>query len=492
LPLAAAPLADAKNQNVFAARFVFQRIAGLTDQIGDVDFGQRIGAFDHQHGAGGQARQRLAGAQRRQRAFEAAQVDGGFADAIAGGIVHQGCFTNPGTCVKHIRNPALTVPPAPRHISGMIAPPEHRQRIARLTPLDDVRRRIAEGVAPVMPRDMRAAAALGATLARDIAVEAARPATPLALIDGWSVHAELTADAGADAPAILPHAREVAVGKALRGDGDAVVPLETVIWRDGKGEVHMAVAPAAGVLLPGADAAAGEVLRPAGHRLRAIDVAAMLALGIGGTKVRKPRIRVARAGKGRDDIADAITDWLAYAIAADGGDPIVSRPGADLGALLSAGGVDAVAMVGGTGAGAGDDTVHALARIGSVEVHGIAVSPGETAAFGFANARPVLLIPGRLDAAVAVWQLIGRGMLTTLRGGVEDVASCDSALTAKVTSTVGLSELVLVRRVAKGVEPLASKYLPLAKLAQADGWIVIPPASEGVAAGTRVAVRPLP
>jgi molybdopterin biosynthesis enzyme len=65
-------------------------------------------------------------------------------------------------------------------------------------------------------------------------------------------------------------------------------------------------------------------------------------------------------------------------------------------------------------------------------------------------------------------------------------------LKAKVTSTIGLTELVLVRRVADGIEPLASKYLPLAALAQADGWIVVPAASEGLAVGTRVITGPLP
>ena len=244
--------------------------------------------------------------------------------------------------------------------------------------------------------------------------------------------------------------------------------------------------------MPGTDAAMGEVLRQTGYRLRAIDVAAMQALGIAGARVRKPRVRVARVGRGRNDIADAIADWLAYAIAADGGEPVVSRPGADLGALLTGGGVDAVALVGGTGAGSRDETVHALARTGSVEVHGIAVSPGETAAFGLADSRPVLLIPGRLDAAVTVWLLIGRAMLTRLRGGIENQASRKNTLIGKVASTVGLTELVLVRRVADGVEPLASKYLPLAMLAHADGWIVIPAASEGLPPGTRVTVRPLP
>jgi len=372
----------------------------------------------------------------------------------------------------------------------MVAPLEHRQRIARLMPLDDVMRRIAERVHPVTPREMRAAAALGATLAQDIVVAELHPAAPLALIDGWAVHAESTADAGPYAPAVLPQLREVAVGEALYDDSDAVAPLEAVTWRGGNGEVHLAMTPGEGVLMPGTDAGVGEVLRQTGHRLRAVDVAAMQALGIVGARVRKPRIRVARAGRGRNDIADAIADWLAYAIAADGGEPVATRPGGEVEALLTGGGVDAVAMIGGTGVGGRDDTVHALARTGSVEAHGIALLPGETAAFGIANSRPVLLMP--LDAAVAVWLLIGQAILARLRGGTEHLASLKSTLIGKITSTVGLTELVLVRQVGDGVEPLASKYLPLATLAQADGWIVIPAASEGLPPGARITVCPLP
>jgi molybdopterin molybdotransferase len=374
----------------------------------------------------------------------------------------------------------------------MVAPPENRQRIERLTPLEDVLRRIGECVAPVMPRDMRAAAALGATLAQDIVVADRRPAAPLALIDGWAVQAETTADAGGYAPVVLPDVREVAVGEMLPAGCDAVAPLDAVTWRGGKAEVHAAVTAGDGVLMPGTDAGASEVLRRAGHRLRAIDVAAMQALGISGARARKPRVRVARVGRGRDDIADAASDWLAYAIAADGGEPVVSRPGPAAEALLTGGGVDAVVMVGGTGACPRDDTVHALARIGTVEAHGIAVSPGETAAFGVAASRPVLLVPGRLDAAVATWLLIGRTMLARLRGGTEGESSREGLLAGKVASTVGLAELVLVRCAPDGVEPLASKYLPLATLAQADGWIVIPAESEGLPPGARVTVRPLP
>jgi molybdopterin molybdotransferase len=386
----------------------------------------------------------------------------------------------------------LTVAPGDRHIAPMVVALERRQRIERLTPLDDVLRRIGECVHPVIAREMRAASALGATLAQDVAVADPHPSAPLALIDGWALRAEATADAGTYAPAMLPEPREVAVGETLGWGCDAVAPLESVTWRGDKGEAHAVVLPGEGVLMPGTDASAGEVLRQTGHRLRAIDLAAIAALGIAGMRVRRPRVRIARVGGGRNDIADAVADWLAHTIAADGGEPVTLRPSSNIEALLTDGGVDAVTLVGGTGAGPRDDTVHALARTGTVEAHGIAVSPGETAAFGLANAKPVLLIPSRLDAALAVWLLIGRPMLTRLRGGSENELSRESLLTTKVASTVGLTELVLVRRVPDGIQPLASKYFPLAALAQADGWIVVPAASEGLPAGTRVRTRSLP
>src|SRR5215471_12334222 len=318
----------------------------------------------------------------------------------------------------------------------MIASLKHRQRITRLTPLGDVIGRITEVVHPVIPLEMQSATAVGATLAQDAAVANLHPAEPLALTDGWTVHAESTADAGTYAPVVLPVLYEVGVGEALRGNGDAVAPLDVVALRGSKGQLHEPVTSGEGVLQPGTDARTGEVLRQAGDRLRPIDVAAMRALGITDVSVRKPRVRVAHIGRGRKVIADATTAWLEHAIATDGGDAVTTGPGADVELLLLGDGVDAVVMIGGTGTGADDHSVHALAQAGVVEAHGIAVSPGETAAFGIVNFRPVLLLPGRLDATIAVWLLIGQTMLARLRGGTDSSPSFSSTLMAKVASTV--------------------------------------------------------
>jgi molybdopterin molybdotransferase len=138
--------------------------------------------------------------------------------------------------------------------------------------------------------------------------------------------------------------------------------------------------------------------------------------------------------------------------------------------------------------------VQILAREGELRVHGMALTPGETSAFGFVGTRPVLLLPGRLDAALGVWLLVGRRLLDRLAAanGGENEPSETLPLARKVSSTVGLTEIVPVRRNAGQVEPMAIKYLPLSSLARSDGWILVPPHSEGCSAGSSVQVRPWP
>jgi molybdopterin biosynthesis enzyme len=57
---------------------------------------------------------------------------------------------------------------------------------------------------------------------------------------------------------------------------------------------------------------------------------------------------------------------------------------------------------------------------------------------------------------------------------------------------VGLSELVPVRCEGLAATPIASGYVPLAALAQANGWIFIKPDSEGYPAQSEVVIRPWP
>jgi len=64
-----------KRQQFFVLAAVFKLVAGLAQQIGNIDSGKRIGTFDDQGVARLRLAERFAGAQRRERAFEAAQIE---------------------------------------------------------------------------------------------------------------------------------------------------------------------------------------------------------------------------------------------------------------------------------------------------------------------------------------------------------------------------------------------------------------------------------
>jgi molybdopterin molybdotransferase len=377
------------------------------------------------------------------------------------------------------------------------AAPENRQRIARLTPLEDLLRHIDEHVHPVEPREMFVAEEIRATLAQDVVAAEKQPARPIALIDGWAVRADATSDAGGYAPAVLREAHEVETGDPLPSNCDAVAPLDTVTSSGGQYHAHEPVNAGDGVLMPGVDATPGEVLRQAGTRLRFTHSAVLQATGTRTAIVRWPRVVIYLTRKWGDPVDIAAWSWLGDAVSLGGGLPTGADHGTGVATVMDTpmvdgGTPDAAIVIGGTGTGRRDRAVAELARAGTVVVHGVALSPGETTAFGLLKSRPVLLVPARLDAAIAAWLLIGRVMLARLCGSELEDAADRCVLKSKVTSTVGVTELIPVRRVADGVEPLASRYLPLATLAQADGWIVVPAASEGLAAGASVTVRPLP
>jgi hypothetical protein len=70
--------ANAKNVNAVLAIRSFEVIAGFPDEIGNVNFGKRIRAFDVDDVIARQARKRLARSQCWKRAFQSAQVEGRF------------------------------------------------------------------------------------------------------------------------------------------------------------------------------------------------------------------------------------------------------------------------------------------------------------------------------------------------------------------------------------------------------------------------------
>ncbi|HEY1310682.1 MAG TPA: molybdopterin-binding protein, partial [Pseudolabrys sp.] len=294
----------------------------------------------------------------------------------------------------------------------MAAASDTIQTITRLTPLAEVLATVDSDVKPVTQRTIDVAAAAGRALVSD-ATASARPSWAMALQDGWALAADDTLGAGGYAPVqLMTTPQRVEAGQAMPPSTDSVAPLDAVKVSKDRAEVLIVVNPGDGVLAAGGDSDPGIPLRYAGERLRATDIAALACAGRARVTVREPRIRVVPLrGSG---VIVAAARLIASDIERRGGVVKLDEAGRDFDGVLAAESADAIVAIGGTGSGRNDASVRTLAREGMLAVHGMALSPGETAALGFVDPRPVLLLPGRLDAALAVWLTVGRRMLDRL------------------------------------------------------------------------------
>jgi molybdopterin molybdotransferase len=370
---------------------------------------------------------------------------------------------------------------------------QSRQRITQLIPLTDVLERIDALVRAVEPSSVEHAAAAGCVLAADVVAGAPVPTVPSALLDGWAVNSERVADASDNAPVPLHEAPSwVELGSAVANIADAIVAPDAVIG----GEVFVAPTAGDGVMPVGGEVGPGELLRRTGERIRGIDIALLCASGVTQVHVRVPSVKIVTATQHIDLKTDTVGPLAARVVAAHGGVARLTRVAErDVYALeeeLISQDADALIVIGGTGAGHRDRSIETLARIGRVEAHGIALAPGTTAAFGLLGTRPVLLVPGRLDGALAVLLTLGRHLIACLTGAGLAEPPRKLRIARKVSSTLGLAEVVLVRRKADELEPIARQFLSLRALARSDGWILVPAQSEGYPPGSIVEMLPLP
>lgn len=351
---------------------------------------------------------------------------------------------------------------------------------AALMPLSEAVARLTEGVAPVTERVLPVGAALGRVAARDVIGPRDHPERATALRDGWAMAADGVTGASAYSPILAhPPPAWVEAGQGLPEGTDTVLPPEAL-----EGRMVVADAPVGdGVRRAGEDLPAGTRLIAAGERI----APRHLLTGTGGEiAVRVPRLALIVTGN-----ATPSATALAALIAAEGCDPGRLVPVAEdadtIATAIRSARADAILVLGGTGPGRTDHSVAALALAGEVLAHGIAIHPGETAAIGRAQGRPALLLPGRPEAALAVFLALLRPLLAAL-SGARAAEPPTGALLRKVSATIGVSDVVFVRRRAEGFEPLGSADLPLWRLAEADGAILVPPDREGYPEGT---VRPI-
>jgi len=361
------------------------------------------------------------------------------------------------------------------------------QRIGDLTPWREALAVIASLTRPSPARRVAPVDAIGAVAADDVYAPAPLPAAPQAIRDGWAVRAELVADAGPYAPTpLVPAPRWVDAGEEIPEGCDAVLPPDGIVATGGIFEAVASAGPGEGVAAAGFDATPATPVLRAGMRIGATAASALRIAGIDAVPIRRPRVGVV------DGEGDSVAAMVRTALLAAGAEPIALRPGDDMAQRADTAALDALITVGGTGQGRADRTVSMIRSAGRVKFHGIGIRPGETAGVGSFAERPVLLLPGRLDAALGAWLLLGLPMLRCLAGGIGEPVTSARPLSRKLTSGIGIAEVILVESDGAAVRPLAAGTFPLAAVTQAAGWVLVPPESEGYPSGVTVSVNPLP
>jgi molybdopterin biosynthesis enzyme len=312
------------------------------------------------------------------------------------------------------------------------------------------------------------AGAEGAVLAAPLLVPSPVPAAAIALRRGYAVASADTQGAGPYSPLPLPGAPAlVDAGEVLPPGKDAVLPEDAVRVIGGLAEVQDSAAPGQWARRVGEDAPAGAVLRQAGDVLRATDLAVAEAAGTSQCDIRRPRILFS----GRRSPAGRLVSALARAAGA-----------AEAGSLAEADLVFATGQV-------PEALQSRLGREALVLARRLALRPGEDGAVLRLGDVPVLLAPDRIADALAIWLGLGLPVLRTLAGASAPPTEA-RPVTRKISSSVGLSEIVMLRAAGRSFEPMGTGDLPLTAITLADAWAVVPPESEGLAAGEDVEAEP--
>jgi molybdopterin molybdotransferase len=380
--------------------------------------------------------------------------------------------------------------------------------------------------------------ALGRVPAEPLRAPHALPGFARATVDGFAVRAADTYGASEGLPSYLDLAGEarmgrppetevrpgtavgIATGAPLPPGADAVLKLEHTQTATAElVEVLKPVTPGEGMVRPDEDAAPGAELVRAGRLLRAQDLGMLAAAGIVEIPVHaRPRVAIvstgdelvpaeaAPAGAPSGDpasltigqVRDSSAPALAALVRDAGGEPHFAGIAPDDGnvlartlreALLES---DVVVVSAGSSVGARDETATAIASLGEPGIwcHGLAFRPGKPTLLADVGGVPVIGLPGNPRSALVVFRLIGIPIVRMV-GGCTDPPpepTVRARLARDLPSAAGRLDVVQVRLSGDEAEPLFGSSSLLSILTAADGYVEVPEAATGLAAGSEVEV----
>ncbi len=315
-----------------------------------------------------------------------------------------------------------------------------------------------------------------------------------------------------------PVAHAVNTGHPLPAGTNAVIMIEhvqPVVLPDGRAgiAIRAAVPPWHHVRSMGEDMVATELVLPANHRLRPVDLGALAGSGHATVAVyRRPRVAIIPTGSelvpveaGEPEagqiieynslvLAAQVENWGGLAtrwpIVADNFDAIRDA------VVEASAGHDLILLNAGSSAGSEDYTAHVVEGLGRLLVHGVAVRPGHPVILGMieSTAVPIIGVPGYPVSAALTGEIFVEPLLARWQGQQpRQSATLQGALSRKLVSHTGDEDFVrvVVGRVGNAytVTPISRGAGVITSLVRADGIVRVPRFSEGHDAGATVTVH---
>lgn len=263
----------------------------------------------------------------------------------------------------------------------------------------------------------------------------------------------------------------------------------------------------------GEDIVATELIIPESHRIRPVDIGALLAGGHTEIMLRKkPVIAIIPTG---DEIVEppskayelkkgSIIEYnsrvLSALVTEWGGEPLrfdivpddIDELKKEIGRACDI--ADMVVVNAGSSAGSEDFTGQAISETGEVIIHGVGIKPGKPVILGIVKGKPVLGIPGYPVSTFITFNLFAKPLIYVWQG-IEppQPEKIKAILSRQVASPLGQEEFVRVKVGMVGGKTIATPMSRgagiIMSLVRADGIVKIASMSEGFGAGAEVDVE---
>ncbi|MBM7614873.1 molybdopterin biosynthesis protein [Alkaliphilus hydrothermalis] len=356
--------------------------------------------------------------------------------------------------------------------------------------------------------------ALGRVSVGAVFAERSSPNYNGAAMDGIAVIAEKTYGATETRPVELKKENDfvyINTGGCIKEPFNAVIMIEDIVILDDETvKIHEAARPWQHIRPIGEDIVAGELIISANHRIRPVDIGALLAGKIVKVKVLPlPRVGLIPTGSEIVDVSDELengkiiesnTSMFAAMLQEYNGIPkrypVVKDDFEKIkeGILLALEENDVVVINAGSSAGSRDFTVDVLREIGEVIIHGVATKPGKPVILAIVRGKPVVGIPGYPVSAYFTMEFFIKPLIAKYNKQVmTSPTTVKATLSRRIVSSLKHEEYVRMKMGKVGNKLIAT---PLERgagvamsLVRADGVLIIPQQLEGYDGGTVVDIQ---